>query len=144
MTRAALTPEQRRQRREDRAQRAHEAEQRAAEHRGRLDAARDLALGATRGVGAAAPMRALALATLSSVRVARGEAAEEAAQRPAEHREAPHAARAIVAAGRCPLCGAPLRRNTSVAGWWQCAQSGAPQWRERPADPPCGWQTFTE
>ena len=54
------------------------------------------------------------------------------------------AARAIVAAGRCPLCGAPLRRNTSVAGWWQCAQSGAPQWRERPADPPCGWQTFTE
>jgi tetratricopeptide (TPR) repeat protein len=43
---------------------------------GRLDAARDLALEATRGVGAAAPMRALALATLSSVRVARGEAAE--------------------------------------------------------------------
>ena len=74
----------------------------------------------------------------------RAQRAREAEQRAAEHRERLDAARAIVAAGRCPLCGAPLRRNTSVAGWWQCAQSGAPQWRERPADPPCGWQTFTE
>ncbi len=89
--RAVLTPEQRRQRREDRAQRAHEAEQHAAEHRRRIDAAR-----------------------------------------------------AIVAAGRCPLCGAPLRRNTSLAGWWMCAQSGAESVRVRPADPPCEWQTFTE
>lgn len=91
MTRATLTPEQRRQRREDRAQRTREAEQQAAERRRRLDAAR-----------------------------------------------------AIVAAGRCPRCGAPLRRNTSLAGWWMCAQSGAESVRVRPADPPCGWQAFTE
>lgn len=91
MTRAALTPEQRRQRREDRAQRDHQAEQLAAEHRRRLDAAR-----------------------------------------------------AIVATGRCPQCGSAIHRNTSMAGWWMCAQGGAACVRVRPEDPPCPWQTFTE
>lgn len=91
MTRTALTPEQRRQRREDREQRAREAEREAAAHRARLDAAR-----------------------------------------------------AIVATGRCPSCGSPLRRNTSLAGWWMCAQGGAESVRLRPAEPPCSWQTFTE
>lgn len=43
---------------------------------GRLGAARDAALEAVQGAGAVAPLRALALATLSAVRTARGEAAE--------------------------------------------------------------------
>jgi tetratricopeptide (TPR) repeat protein len=42
----------------------------------RLDAARDAALEAVKGAGRQAPLRALALATLSAVRAARGEAAE--------------------------------------------------------------------
>lgn len=51
---------------------------------------------------------------------------------------------AIVENGKCPECGEKLRRNLSLAGWWQCAQLGAPRFRIRPNDPPCGWQIFTE
>lgn len=53
-------------------------------------------------------------------------------------------ARAQVATGKCPTCGAPLRRNSSMAGWWQCAQLGNEQFRMDPARPSCSWQTFTE
>ena len=52
--------------------------------------------------------------------------------------------RAIVATGECPLCGSALRRNLSMAGWWQCEQLGADTHRARPNDAPCSWQTFTE
>lgn len=52
--------------------------------------------------------------------------------------------RRVVASGVCPLCGAGLRRNTSITGWWSCEQNGAPDFRARPADPPCAWQGFTE
>jgi len=53
-------------------------------------------------------------------------------------------ARAIVATGKCPLCGAGIRRNLSMAGWWQCDQFGAEMFRRDPQKPPCNWQIFTE
>lgn len=51
--------------------------------------------------------------------------------------------RAVVAAGRCPICGAAVKRNLSLTGWWQCAQFGAEQFREDPNKPQCSWQGFT-
>jgi len=51
---------------------------------------------------------------------------------------------AVVATGKCPICGSKLRRNSSIAGWWQCEQLGAVTHRARPNDPPCSWQGFTE
>jgi len=62
----------------------------------------------------------------------------------AETREARRRAEAlaIVQAGRCPWCEAPLVRNSALAGWWQCAaypepDRRLPEYRERPA---CGFQ----
>jgi len=52
--------------------------------------------------------------------------------------------RAIVAAGVCPCCKAGLRRNLSIAGWWQCEQYGAPGFRKDSSKPACNWQGFTE
>lgn len=54
------------------------------------------------------------------------------------------AARAIVATGVCPECGKPLRRNWSLAGWWQCEQLGAIGFRKNAELPPCSFQCFTE
>lgn len=51
---------------------------------------------------------------------------------------------AVVATGKCPTCGAGLRRNLSLAGWWQCEQLGADTHRKNPALPACNWQGFTE
>lgn len=60
-------------------------------------------------------------------------------------REAYHAEiKAIVKSGKCPQCGGPLRRNNSMAGWWQCGQFGNPEYRLNPAEPDCTWQGFTE
>jgi len=53
-------------------------------------------------------------------------------------------ARAIVQTGKCPDCGSGLRRNLSLAGWWQCEQYGAESFRARPQEPSCNFQTFTE
>lgn len=50
---------------------------------------------------------------------------------------------AVVATGKCPRCGSPLRRNLSMSGWWQCEQLGAPSYRARPDEDECGWQGFT-
>lgn len=50
--------------------------------------------------------------------------------------------RAAVALGVCPTCGAKLKRNASMTGWWQCEQFGSEQFRVRPQDPPCSWQGF--
>lgn len=59
--------------------------------------------------------------------------------------EALHAtARTIVATGRCPSCGSALRRNLSLAGWWQCEQYGAIGFRKDATRPACSFQTFTE
>jgi len=62
------------------------------------------------------------------------------------------AAVAIVATGKCPQCGAPLIRNTSLTGWFQCAAYGAKGFRgglgqnraEFDALPACSFQTFTD
>jgi len=63
----------------------------------------------------------------------------------AERRTAEQARiRAIVATGKCPLCASPLRRNTSLTGWWQCSQYGAPGFRAIASKAPCEWQGFTE
>ena len=50
----------------------------------------------------------------------------------------------IVQTGKCPQCGAKLRRNLALAGWWQCEQYGAEQFRTDPNKPSCSFQTFTE
>jgi uncharacterized protein YbbK (DUF523 family) len=63
----------------------------------------------------------------------------EAARADARHAEA----RAVVATGKCPSCGAGLRRNLSLTGWWQCQQYGAVTHRADPTAPACSWQTFT-
>jgi hypothetical protein len=52
--------------------------------------------------------------------------------------------RRAVATGRCPKCARELRRNSSMAGWWQCSQYGAVGFRVDAAQPPCDWQGFTE
>ena len=54
------------------------------------------------------------------------------------------ATRSVGATGHCPHCGAPLRRNLALTGWWQCSQYGADGWRADNSKPPCDWQGFTE
>lgn len=73
-------------------------------------------------------------------RTSKAEMARIKAEREARH----EAARAIVSKGKCPQCGSKLRRNLSLAGWWQCEQFGADTHRARPDESPCGWQIFTE
>lgn len=55
-------------------------------------------------------------------------------------------ARKVVATGTCPQCGSRLRRNLSLAGWWQCGRLGADTHREPEfrGQPTCNFQTFTE
>jgi len=53
-------------------------------------------------------------------------------------------ARRIVAAGKCPTCGAGLRRNSALSGWWQCEQYGAEGFRKDGSKPSCNFQCFTE
>jgi predicted nucleic acid-binding Zn ribbon protein len=52
--------------------------------------------------------------------------------------------RAIVETGHCPDCGAPLRRNLALAGWWQCSQYGAEGFRADDSKPSCNFQCSTE
>ena len=54
------------------------------------------------------------------------------------------ATRSVVATGHCPQCGAPLRRNWALTGWWQCSQFGADGFRADSSKPSCDWQGFTE
>lgn len=49
---------------------------------------------------------------------------------------------AVVAAGYCPRCGAAVKRNLSLTGWWQCEQLGAEGFRKDPNKPSCNWQGF--
>jgi len=55
-------------------------------------------------------------------------------------------ARRIVATGKCPGCGAALKLNTSMAGWWQCGRYGCDSFRlpEYRGTGDCSFQTFTE
>lgn len=62
-----------------------------------------------------------------------------------ERREAAQRqARRIVEAGKCPHCGAALRRNLALSGWWQCEQFGAEGFRKDSTRPSCDFQCFTE
>ena len=56
------------------------------------------------------------------------------------------AAAAIVKTGTCPDCGAPLVRNSAMAGWWQCAGYASMAFRRPGFEslPKCHFQTFTE
>lgn len=54
------------------------------------------------------------------------------------------AARAVVANGKCPDCGAGIHRNITIAGWWQCDRSGSASFRRDNTGAHCSWQTFTE
>lgn len=69
-----------------------------------------------------------------------------AARKASEARMAAHraATTAAVKAGCCPECGRALRRNTSLAGWFQCSQFGAVGFRADASAPSCDWQGFTE
>lgn len=73
-------------------------------------------------------------------------AAKKAANAASKARiEAAHAeTRAVVATGKCPTCGAGLKRNLSLTGWWQCEQLGAEGFRKDATKPSCSWQGFTE
>lgn len=50
----------------------------------------------------------------------------------------------VVRTGVCPQCGEKLKRNLSLAGWYQCVQSGAEGFRKDASKPSCSFQTFTE
>lgn len=50
----------------------------------------------------------------------------------------------VVASGKCPDCGRPLRRNLALAGWFQCSQFGADGFRANSSLPSCSFQCFTE
>lgn len=50
--------------------------------------------------------------------------------------------KAIVKSGVCPVCGRELRRNWSLAGWYQCSQFGAKPYRADPSKPSCDYQVF--
>jgi len=54
------------------------------------------------------------------------------------------ATKAIVATGKCPTCGRPIKRNSALAGWHQCTQFGAEGFRADASQPACNWQGFTE
>ena len=69
-------------------------------------------------------------------------AAKEAIKAKAAARYA-EAAR-IVATGVCPQCGARLKQNLALTGWWQCVQFGAEGFRKDASKPSCSFQTFTE
>jgi uncharacterized protein (DUF983 family) len=67
------------------------------------------------------------------------------AQQHKAHMDALHEeARKVVATGRCPQCGAGLKHNWSILGWWQCEQYGADTHRKDPSKPACSFQTFTQ
>jgi hypothetical protein len=59
-------------------------------------------------------------------------------------RQAQEETRRVVESGVCPKCGAGLRRNSSMTGWWQCEQFGAEGFRKDSSKPSCSWQGFTQ
>jgi len=61
----------------------------------------------------------------------------------ARHDEYIAKARAVVATGKCPVCGAGIHRNLSLTGWWQCDRFGSPGFRKDETGPECNWQVFT-
>ena len=53
-------------------------------------------------------------------------------------------AQEVWSGGKCPDCGSGLRRNNALAGWVQCEQYGAENFRARANDPSCNFQCFTQ
>lgn len=51
------------------------------------------------------------------------------------------ALRAIVKAGRCPLCQTRLYRNLALSGWYQCGHLGAEGFQKE-TGPACNFQFF--
>lgn len=47
-----------------------------------------------------------------------------------------------VLANRCPDCGAALRRNLSLTGWYECEQRGAVGFRKDASKPSCEFNCF--
>jgi len=45
--------------------------------------------------------------------------------------------------GKCPVCGAGLRDNLSLAGWVQCEQYGSAGFRKDSSKASCEFQCFT-
>ena len=87
----------------------------------------------------------------NNMTMSKQERANRRAERKAEReasaaRSAAHRAEtlAVVTAGKCPCCGATVRRNLALTGWWQCAQYGADGFRKDSSKPACSWQGFTE
>ncbi len=60
----------------------------------------------------------------------------------ARRQELSAAAAPIIASGKCPKCSRKLRRNLSLAGWFQCGQFGAEQFRTDASQPSCNFQIF--
>ena len=50
---------------------------------------------------------------------------------------------AVVDKGFCPICGAKVKRNLSLHGWFQCEQLGAVGFRKDAEKESCSWQGFT-
>lgn len=48
----------------------------------------------------------------------------------------------VIKSGHCPTCGAVLRRNLSLTGWYQCSQLGADGFRADSSKPSCDFQIF--
>jgi len=55
----------------------------------------------------------------------------------AAHAESIAKAQAVVKAGKCPMCGAGLKRNLALNGWWQCETLGIGRENK------CPFQCFT-
>ena len=72
----------------------------------------------------------------------RAELKAERAARKARIAAAKAATAAVVATGKCPDCGAKLRRNLALTGWYQCEQFGADGHRADNSKPKCDWQGF--
>ena len=52
-------------------------------------------------------------------------------------------AQKTVATGVCPKCGARLKRNSSMTGWWQCSLYGSEGFRADATKPACSFRCFT-
>lgn len=81
--------------------------------------------------------------TFRQLKAKRAERKAAAAESAARIAQAQAETQATVATGTCPTCGSGLKRNLSIAGWWQCEQLGAETHRKNPALPSCSFQGFT-
>lgn len=59
-------------------------------------------------------------------------------------RQLRHAEVALAVKNGCPICGAGIRRNLSMTGWFQCSQLGAEGFRADATKPSCSWQCFAD